>query len=138
MEKKKPTVAELEAILDGPDCNVVVLPNGEIRAVECSPCAEKAKRIEELEAETKQSVKITYINAFGDLAVVSQLFEDENNKDAVNDELFEILCESGNPYLRISAAQNIGKISESGKYEQATRQKIVNKLFHVMNKDNDE
>ncbi len=52
-EKRKPTIAELEAILDGPDCNIEVLPDGSIRAVQCSSCAEKEKRIEELEAILK-------------------------------------------------------------------------------------
>ena len=30
-KKQKPTIAELEAILDGPPCSIVILPNGELR-----------------------------------------------------------------------------------------------------------
>lgn len=29
--KKKPTIAELEAILNGPEVNIEILPNGELR-----------------------------------------------------------------------------------------------------------
>jgi len=45
MDKKKPTIAELEAILDGGPCKIMTNPDGSLTT---KPCDEKDSQIKEL------------------------------------------------------------------------------------------
>ena len=50
---EKPTIEEIEALLDGKEFDVVIMPNGEIKAA-CKNCLKLKERIVELEKSLQQ------------------------------------------------------------------------------------
>ncbi len=48
----KPTIEEIEALLDGKNFDVVIMPNGEIKAA-CKNCLKLKEKIDELEGQLK-------------------------------------------------------------------------------------
>lgn len=61
---EKPTIEELERLLDGTDrLNLQIMPNGEIKMA-CKNCLKLQERIEELEKSLQQNVEPD-LNAMG-------------------------------------------------------------------------
>lgn len=53
---EKPTIKEIEDLLDGKASDVVIMPNGEIKLA-CKNCLRLKERIDELESQLKKSNK---------------------------------------------------------------------------------
>ena len=68
--RPKATIEEIEAILDGKEFDIVIMPNGEIKAA-CKNCLKLQERIDELEARGRSNTDVVFKAALDKHPVLS-------------------------------------------------------------------